>query len=133
MRVKFETDNTFAQAILKQDNIKGQKLYGIHNMDASNGVTKDGNLLLKYDSKTSIGSIDGKVAYEIDSPQAYIPDIDNLKSINRGKSLDNRTFTSQGRYISKDKVGGKRVSSTFPEGMTEAEVEELISYAFLSP
>lgn len=129
-KINFETDDSFAEAILKQDNIKGQKLSGLHNLSAFDGTTKNGNLLLTYDSKSVIGSIGGKVIYIIENPRAFIPDIDNLKSINKNKTLDNRIFTESGRYILKTKVQGKRISGMFPEGMQNSEIEEMVSRAF---
>ena len=133
LQAKFMSDDAFADALLKTDNLGKQTFTGLHSFDEieklSNTILPTSEKLLTYSSKkTFITLSNGKIAYEVFDPLVFIPDLSNLKSINKGKSLSNRVWTTQGQTISK-KLG---ISSCYFEGMSKDAVAKMISESFLT-
>ena len=128
---KFMNDEIFAKALMTQDNIKGKYFAGLHSIDEIEALaaqTIHGNPLLKYTSKNrSPISVNGKFSYNVEDPRLWMPSTDALISANKSKPLANRQWTTVGREIRKN----EKISSTFFEGMTPAQVDNIISEAFV--
>ena len=132
LQAKFMSDNVFAEALLKTDNLGQQLFTGLHSFDEIEKLSKialpNGEKLLTYSSKNPIITlVNGKNAYEVLNPLVYIPDLNNLKAINNGKSLNNRVWTNVGRTINKK----LDISTCYFEGMSKNAVAKMISESFV--
>jgi hypothetical protein len=133
MEDKFKSDAVFAAGLLRQDNIAGVSFDGLHSIDEINSLKSitlvDGQALLSYTSSPQTPTTDilGKKAYGVVDPAIWIPSTDDIKSINKNKTLANRVWTRKSKKMSKK----SKLSSTFLEGMTEIQIETMISEAFI--
>jgi hypothetical protein len=133
MENKFKSDDVFAAGLLRQDNIAGVSFDGLHSIDEINLLKStmliDGQALLSYTSspETPTTDVAGKKAYGVIDPAIWMPSTDDIKSINKNKTLANRVWTRKSKKMSKK----SKLSSTFLEGMTESQIETMISEAFI--
>ncbi|MFK7061504.1 hypothetical protein V3Q90_15405 [Flavobacterium oreochromis] len=108
---------------------------GMHNYDNFISFTQSNSptgKLFKNSGTDIIGEVAGKKAYVIKEPEIWIPDLDNLVSKNKYKQLQNRIWEGTGKWQLKKSGPTGRVSSCFIEGMTEVEINKMISDAYKS-
>ncbi len=106
---------------------------GMHNYDnfqSFTHTTSPTGKLFKSSGTEVIGEVGGKKAYTIKDPEVWIPDLNNLVSKNKFKQVQNRVWDGEGKWQLKKAGPEGRLSSCFIEGMSEAEINQMISDAF---
>jgi hypothetical protein len=106
---------------------------GMHNYDNFTNFTHPTSptgKLFNSSGKEIVGTVSGKNAYKINDPAVWVPDLEDLVSKNKARKIENRVWEGTGKWQLK-KVGSEgRISNTFIENMTDAEINQMVSDAF---
>lgn len=130
----FNRNGEFTQLLFDSSfNRSTVNFIGMHNFDNLRNMKHEnsptGNLF-EFKGFESIGEVGGKNAYTIIDPKIWIPDLDNLVSKNKNRNIENRVWDGAGKWQLKKEGPDGRLSSCFIEGMSVAEINQMISEAF---